>query len=35
MPEAKEAVGDNVALFLFFAFWYAGNVKYNEVKSCG
>ena len=23
-------LGENVALILFFVFWYAGNIKYNE-----
>ena len=37
-PEVKKEVksdnpgllGENVALLLFFVFWYAGNLKYNE-----
>jgi hypothetical protein len=35
MAAEKKSVGapDSVALLLFFAFWYAGNMKYNEVNS--
>ena len=30
---ASKGVPDSVALLLFFIFWYAGNMKYNEYNT--